>query len=101
MRFAEDHFHELAGVVFISDPCAKALDVQLVLREAYGLTAAEARVAELLCAGNSPGEIADECCVSVEAPRYHLKNVYQKLRVGRQSELVGLVMKLASSLSVN
>lgn len=58
------------------------------LREVMGLTAAEARVAALLCCGDSAIEIAHELSISPHTVRDHVKHIYQRIGVTKQSEFV-------------
>lgn len=54
----------------------------------YGLTPKEADVARRLAQGRRPERIAEDLGLAVETVRGHLKNVYHKMRVHRQAELV-------------
>lgn len=56
----------------------------------YGLTAAEARLWRELLAGKALKTIAGESNISVETLRIHLKHLFQKTGVHRQSELMRL-----------
>jgi DNA-binding CsgD family transcriptional regulator/PAS domain-containing protein len=60
------------------------------LTRRYGLTAAEARLWGELLAGKALKTIAGESGVSVETLRIHLKHLFQKTGVHRQSELMRL-----------
>jgi len=62
-----------------------------LLRQLYGLTQTEAQIVGSLCNGLSVREIAEQRKTSTDAVRFHLKNVFQKLNIHRQSELVKLV----------
>jgi DNA-binding CsgD family transcriptional regulator len=68
-----------------------ALRLRLVAR---GLTEAEARAAQRLAAGGSLAEAAFGLGVTVNTLKTHLKRVYEKLEVRRQSELVFLLSRL-------
>ena len=48
----------------------------------------EYRVLELLAAGHSNKEIADQLCVSVNTVKTHLANLYSKLEVSRRTQAV-------------
>lgn len=67
-----------------------------LLRNLYGLTASEARVAVRVAAGVSLRELSDELCVSYETVRTHLQHVFSKTQTHRQGELVSLLKALAS-----
>jgi DNA-binding CsgD family transcriptional regulator len=83
---------EPAAVVFIGDPDRAAEIDEERLRQIYGLTAAEARVAALLAQGHRLEEIADLLGVAYETTRKHLKKVLAKMRTDRQAEVVRVVM---------
>jgi DNA-binding CsgD family transcriptional regulator/PAS domain-containing protein len=89
----EDPFQQIAGVVFIMDPEERLPDMQLQLMEIYELTSAEATLVQGLCEGKTLNVIAVEQAVSVEAPRFHLKNVFSKVGVKRQTELIRTVLR--------
>jgi len=72
----------------IDSPEQSATDV---LDELYRLTPSEAAIVFLLCQGQSVAQIARHRGTSRDAVRFHLKNVFQKLHVARQSELVSRV----------
>jgi DNA-binding CsgD family transcriptional regulator len=60
--------------------------------EALGLTLAERRLASLLVGGRSLEEAARQARVTVSTARSYLKNIFAKIGVRRQSELVAYVM---------
>jgi DNA-binding CsgD family transcriptional regulator len=66
----------------------------VVLREAFALTPAEARVAARLAAGESLDNAADALGIARETARRHLKAVFGKTGTGRQGELVALLSRL-------
>lgn len=63
---------------------------------ALGLTPAQARVAALVGSGQTPREAAEALGISENTTRQHLKQVFQKLSIRRQSELARLTERLAS-----
>jgi DNA-binding CsgD family transcriptional regulator len=65
---------------------------------AFGLTAAEVRVLELLVEGKSILEAADELNVAATTARTHLAHVMQKTGSSRQTDLVRTAMQLMSPL---
>jgi DNA-binding CsgD family transcriptional regulator/PAS domain-containing protein len=82
------------AAVFVRDlarawPLA-ALDA---LSSAFALTAAETRVAGCLAEGLDVRECAARLGISVETVRHHTKQLLQKTRTRRQSELVRLLVK--------
>jgi len=62
------------------------------LSELFGLTATEARVALALTEGKSLGQIAKAFGVSRTTVAYHLRNIFQKTGVSRQTELVSKLL---------
>jgi DNA-binding CsgD family transcriptional regulator len=69
-------------------------DVELMLCQRFGLTAAEARVAAAIAQGFSPQEIAQRDERSVHTVRAQLKAAMTKTNSNRQVQLVGRVMTL-------
>lgn len=84
-----------AAVLVSSDPDAAQVPPERHLREAYGLTAAEASLALRLAEGMSLREAAESLVVSVNTAKAQLKAVYAKLDVDRQA---GLVRRVLSDL---
>jgi DNA-binding CsgD family transcriptional regulator len=58
------------------------------LREAFGLSEAEAEIAALILAGCSPREIARRRGSSVQTIRWHIKNIHSKTHTRRLTDLV-------------
>jgi PAS domain-containing protein len=87
-----------AALVIVTDPEALPPAPAGTLRRLYGLTTAEARLAQALVAGRSLHEYADEARVTCETARWRLKQVLAKTDTHRQAELVRLL--LASGLFV-
>lgn len=69
----------------------ECLDLGAV-RQLYGLTAAEARVAALVAAGRPLSEIAAELQIGRSTVRTHLQRVLAKTGAGRQSALASLLL---------
>lgn len=81
-----------AAMVFFGDPDRRNEIDEGRLRQLYGLTGAEARVASLLAQGYRLDEIAERLEVAYETTRKHLKKVLAKAETDRQAELVRTVM---------
>lgn len=62
-----------------------------LMRILYGLTATEARVVSVLLRGSSTQRAASELHISIHTLRRHLKRIFQKLNVRRQSDMVRVV----------
>jgi DNA-binding CsgD family transcriptional regulator len=80
-----------AALAFVFDPDAAPLRNTAMLRGLYGLTPAEARVAELVSQGHSLPEAAEFMHVTHETARSQLKSVFSKTGARRQNELVRLI----------
>jgi len=85
-------FHKIAAVAFINDPLRSQRPSEAVLRELYGLTSAEVRVALLLSDVHTPRAIAEMIGVTDNTVRSQIKSIYAKTGVRRQSELIRLLL---------
>jgi len=65
-----------------------------IVRDALGLTLAEARLAALVGIGLRPGQAAEKLGITEETARTAIKRVFAKVGVSRQSELSALLTKL-------
>ncbi|HEV2364570.1 MAG TPA: helix-turn-helix transcriptional regulator [Caulobacteraceae bacterium] len=65
------------------------------LRQLFGLTAAEARVALALFDGSTLKEAAEALSISAHTAHIHLSRVFEKTGTHRQSQLVALMMRTA------
>lgn len=81
-------------VVFVSDPTALVLPDVLRLTQLYGLTTAQAKVARELAMGKSSKEVARVLAISPETVRTHTKDVFQKMRIHSQADLVRGILTL-------
>ena len=81
------------ALVLILDTGLPLTMSEVDLQQLYGLTSTEARLAILL----AEGKTLDESCVEMEVRRStgctHLKRIFKKTGVRRQSELVALLMR--------
>lgn len=62
----------------------------------YGLTPRETEVFELLAQGRTARVICEKLVVSLNTARFHTKNIYAKLGVHSQQELIDLVARYES-----
>ena len=85
------------------DPVAPRVDVRYVDRldeccdvavARFGLTAREGEVMRMLAHGRDSARIQDELGIGRNTVKYHAKNVYAKLGVHSQQELIDLVGRL-------
>ena len=81
-----------AAIVFVTDPDARRQPANALLRNLFGLTLSEARVAVALLDGDSPETAAERLGRSAHTVRNQLKSVFAKTGTRRQAELVRLLM---------
>lgn len=87
------------AVVFVSDPERKVESSAAVLQRLYGLTPAEARLAQLALEGHGLPQIAEMLEITDNTARTHLKKIFAKTDTSRQSELVRLLLTGPAPLS--
>ncbi|HZZ94344.1 MAG TPA: helix-turn-helix transcriptional regulator [Usitatibacter sp.] len=91
---AESRSH---AIVFITDPNAvPRLDAILLARH-FGLTKAEAKLAQELVSGEPLARIAERLAVRESTARTQLKSIFAKTGTARQAALVRLLIGLAST----
>ncbi|WP_319448069.1 MULTISPECIES: helix-turn-helix transcriptional regulator [unclassified Mycobacterium] len=90
---ARDHGPPRALVVVI-DPNDDPAPSAELLRRLFGLTTAEAAVAQLVAGGHGLKPIADELALSVATVKTHLQRIFAKTDTHRQAELVRLLLAL-------
>jgi DNA-binding CsgD family transcriptional regulator len=83
-----------AALMLLSDPGSEAGGNPTRALQLLGLTPAEARIAALVGSGLSPRETAERVGNSEGTVRSALTQIYQKLDIGRQSELARIVARL-------
>ena len=74
------------------------------LKQVYGLTPAESRLAKMLVRGESLSVTAEKLGVTHNTVRNQLKSIFAKTDTNRQSELVGLILStphFASDIQAN
>lgn len=87
----------IGSVVFVSDPDALVLPSAQRLTDLYGLTPAQAQVARNLAEGKSSKEVSVELGIAPETVRVHTSQVYQKLRIHSQVDLVRCILTLGQA----
>ena len=73
------------------------LDYVSLAGELYGLTPTEAKVAREFARGHSYKQVAQRLRISEDTVRAHIKQIYPKTRVNRQSDLVRLILSMSTS----
>lgn len=82
------------ALAFICDPEAKPAPRTTALRDLFGLTPAECRLAGLLHAGLELRKAADRMRVTPGTARFMLKSIFRKTGAHRQSQLIQLLSGL-------
>jgi DNA-binding CsgD family transcriptional regulator/PAS domain-containing protein len=95
-RLHEASLRDAAVLVFIVDIARRRRIAVEQIRQAYGLTWSEARVAIGVGSGMSGIEVASAMNLSPNTVKSHLRNVFAKTATQRQSELARLVSALDS-----
>ena len=84
----------IAALVLLVEPeRRRPVDPGLVA-DALGLTAGESRVAAWLAEGKRVSDMARDAGLSRRAIYWHLHQIYQKLEISRQADLVRLVLSV-------
>lgn len=102
MHVIRDDDHLISGplvvptfLVLVTHVVRPAVPKEDVLQKLFAMTAAEARVAHSIAAGDKLEEIAGKTGVTVGTVRFHLKGVFAKTGLVRQADLVGLLSGLS------
>ncbi|MEP6944675.1 MAG: LuxR C-terminal-related transcriptional regulator [Acidobacteriota bacterium] len=99
---AERHFRFDGGqklaLIFITDPEQSSERAAQVLKDFYGLTPAEVRLATMIADGQTLFAASEILNVSMNTVRTHLKRIFAKTRTNRQSELMRLITTGPASL---
>jgi DNA-binding CsgD family transcriptional regulator len=90
-----------AALVIVIDPEQNGHPAPEQALRLLGLTRSEARLAALIGSGYSRGDAADAIGISTSTACDTAKQVYAKLDISRQSELVRLVNRLAAFKGAN
>jgi DNA-binding CsgD family transcriptional regulator len=82
------------AIVFIGDRLQLPKSRLALMRQMYGLSPAEARVADLLMQGFDVREAAERLNGTLESTRFRVKRILAKTGTRRQSELMQLMLSL-------
>ena len=85
----------IAVLVLLVEPGRQAVIDPALVTTLLGLTPPESQIAVWLAEGQSVRDIAETTGRTVGAIYWHLKQIYQKLSISRQGDLVRLVLSLA------
>jgi DNA-binding CsgD family transcriptional regulator len=95
---SHNNFHQPAVLIFITDPEQRMESMEAVLQRLYVLTPAEARLAAIIVQGKNIATAAAKLQVTQNTARTHLKHIFEKTGVRRQSELVQLLLNSPAAL---
>lgn len=83
--------------LFVTDPARDLEEVEPCLMQMYGLTASEASVAGAVARGLDLSQVAEHRQVTRGTVRVQLRQVFEKVGVRRQVDLVRLVLGIAAT----
>jgi DNA-binding CsgD family transcriptional regulator len=92
-KISTDDYSGPATLVFILDPELPVEAAESELRQLYGLTSAETRLANLLLEGNTLEDCCDLLGIRRSTACSHLQHLFKKTGVQKQSQLVSLLFK--------
>lgn len=87
------------AVVFISDPRGTPEISADTLRELFGFTGSESRVAAYLANGHSLNEAAEALSISINTAKSHARNIYEKTGVNKQTKFIQLISNSVARVS--
>lgn len=79
---------DMVILVYLIDPSDLEEPSTKMLKQVYGLTEAQAKVAVALWGGTSIHDAADSLSISVNTARTHLRSIYEKTGVSNHAELM-------------
>ena len=81
------------ALLLVLNPLVSAQTVDGDLQQVYGLTAREASVARMLMDGHALRDCCDRLGITRSTACTHLRRMFKKTRVHRQSEMVSVLLK--------
>jgi len=87
-----------AAAILVSDPDRSCPVPEDLLGDLYGLTPAEAHLATSLCGVERIEDVAAAKGVTIHTMRSHLQQIFAKVEVTRQSDLVRIILTGPGSL---
>ncbi len=87
------------AVVFISDPEGTPEISADTLKDLFGFTGSEARVAAYLANGHSLPEAAEALSISINTAKSHARNIYEKTGVNKQTKFIQLISNSVARVS--
>jgi DNA-binding CsgD family transcriptional regulator len=95
---ASGRFHVLergSAIVFVTDPDRKITPSQTALMQLFDLTPTQSKLASLLARGESIEDAARSLGIKPATARVHVKSIFRKTDVARQSDLIRLILNSA------
>jgi DNA-binding CsgD family transcriptional regulator len=89
-----DVFGRISALVVVTELDTRAKPPDATIRDAFGLTPAEGRLASILAGGEDLRTAADSLGITYETARAHLKAIFGKMQVSRQSELAAVLARM-------
>lgn len=86
------------AALMVTEPDRVAVPTAESLADLLGLSRAEAIIAHTIAGGGNLDAAAALCGITIESARTYLKRIFQKTGVGRQSDLVQLVLSTPAPL---
>lgn len=86
------------AAIFISDPEVQPLADEMILRQFFGLTPAEARVARELVAGHNVKELSSVLALTENTVRTYVKTILAKTGCRSQSALVAVLLRSVAAV---
>lgn len=87
------------AVVFISDPKGTPEISAATLKELFGFTGSESRVAAYLANGHTLNETAEALSISINTAKSHARNIYEKTGVNKQTKFIQLISNSVARVS--
>lgn len=91
LRFGLGHLDRPLAIMFVTVPEKPQEAPSELLRRLFGLTLTEAKVCERLVNGSSIEGASSDLAISTETGRVHLRNIFRKTGVNRQSDLLAKI----------
>lgn len=87
------------AVLFISDPRGTPEISATTLKELFGFTGSESRVAAYLANGHTLQETSEALSISVNTAKSHARNIYEKTGVNKQTKFIQLISNSVARVS--
>lgn len=92
MRFKGEARTQGAALLFVFDPEVTPEITADTVRQLFGLTKSEAKLAAALCAGSTMDDVATHRGISINTAKSQLKSIFIKTGTSRQADLIALLL---------